>query len=204
MAWEWLAPVGTVVGSMITAGVGAYFGSKKTQERQHKFEHENAVLERGREKADQAIEALRTLQKDSELAALLDSPNEVAALQPAQRARALELGRHLDQLGRAIEYLTDPMVRAEIDLVHDAIRESGILLMFGEGEDTTAQPLVWCACREGLAVLGRYVRNEPPQPSSAYMKALRVRRDTGEAELERQIEESRCRPDEQRRITAAE
>lgn len=204
MAWEWLAPVGTVAGSMITAGVGAYFGSKKTQERQHKFERENAVLERGRDKADQAVEALRALQKDSELAALLDSPNEVAVLQPAQRARALELGRHLDQLGRAIEYLTDPVVRSEIELVYDTIHESSVLLMFGEGEDTTAQALVWCACREGLAVLGRYVRNEPPQPSSVYMKALRVRRDTGEAELERQIEESRSRSDEQRRISAAE
>ena len=190
MAWEWAAPVGTVAGAMITAWFGAYYGGRRTQERQHKFERESSVRARGREKADVAIEALRALQKDNELAAALDAPGRPAENSDVadERVKARKLRDELESLGAAVEYLTDPVVRSEIELVHNVIGDSHIVMLFGEGEQTTAAAMIWVACGEGIAVLGRYLRDEFAQEPSDRMKALRVMYETANARLEEELE----------------
>ncbi|SFQ28442.1 hypothetical protein [Amycolatopsis rubida] len=53
MVWEWVAPVGTVLGASITAGFGGWLGgrqSRKSQERQHEFERKKVLAERGQDK----------------------------------------------------------------------------------------------------------------------------------------------------------
>ena len=64
MVWEWVAPVGTVLGASIGAFVGGRY-SRGTQARQHAFEREAGVLARGHEKAGEAMVALELLQRGS-------------------------------------------------------------------------------------------------------------------------------------------
>ncbi|HEY3482490.1 MAG TPA: hypothetical protein VGL02_26670, partial [Streptomyces sp.] len=120
MTWEWLAPVGTVVGAGITAGFGGWFGgrqSRKNQERQHEFEREKALADRGRDKIDQAAVALRFLGQHASAVARWRT-----ASSPVEHSD--EFSEQHDRIGLAIPYLVDARVRRDIELVHDLIQHA--------------------------------------------------------------------------------
>jgi hypothetical protein len=171
MAWEWLAPAGTIVGTLITAGLGGWIGSRhssRNQQRQHAFEREISVLARGRERADDAIAALRVLHLQASAAArwhltpASDTPGDLSESRAAH-----------ERLGTAIEYLTVPSVRRQIELIHLVIGMAALVTRYGRTGHDTSETLIVVACREGLAVLGRYLRDEPPHEPSPTMEALR-------------------------------
>ncbi len=176
MAWEWLAPTGTVVGAMITAGLGAWIGGRhagRTQERQHKFERETTVLARGREKADDAIAALQVL--------LLQHTDTLAGWNPVSASNdsdnEAQCRAAYERLGATIEYLTDRKVRDQIYVIYFAVGQSDMVTRFGNidlGEDfNEPTAMISHACHEGLKILGRYLRDGPTQEPSQYLEKLR-------------------------------
>ncbi|SFQ26663.1 hypothetical protein [Amycolatopsis rubida] len=162
MVWEWVAPVGTVLGASITAGFGGWLGgrqSRKNQERQHKFERKKALAERGQDKVDQAAVALRFLGQHASAVAHWRTASE-----PVERQD--DFSEQHDRIGLAIPYLLDEQVRRDIELVHDLIQHVHGIQMLSRGEAPQPVEIVSAACREGLLVLGRYLRQEPWEPSA--------------------------------------
>lgn len=179
------APLGTVIAAGITAGLGGWLGgrlSRKNQERQHRFEQEQALTLQGQEKAREAISALRHLQR-----------NRRAVAEWSSALPEGELGddhHHYDQLGQAIEFLNDKVVREQVELVYDAIAGAWTITRFGDHNISDASDvIIWRACHEGRTVLGRYLRAEPTQEPSDYLKSLRRAYDSAHEELERQRED---------------
>jgi hypothetical protein len=169
MTWEWLPPVGTIVGAMITAGVGGWLGgrrSRKDQEAQHRFEREQALTEHGRDKVDDAISALRFLQRHSH--EVVEGDFALPDAEPS------DVATHYERLVQAIPYLTDKATRNDIELVHEIVADGLFKRYTGP---SVARRVVWRACGLGLAVLGRYLRGEPWEPSE---ELTELRRDHGE------------------------
>lgn len=184
MAAEWLAPVGTIVAASITAGFGGWIGgrrSRKDQDAQHRFERETALTEQGREKARDAITALRYLQRHRRAVV------EWSGVAP-EGDLDLVHEQH-ERLGQAIEYFHDESVRHQIELVYDALDSSYVVTTYGDSDVGEPGVMIWRACQEGRAVLGRYLRGEPTQEPSTYMTALRLAYDSGHEEIERQHDE---------------
>jgi hypothetical protein len=184
MTWEWIAPVGTVVGASITAGFGGWLGgrqSRKNLERQHEFETTAALTEQGREKAREAIAALRHVQRHRSTVAKWSGMTPEGDLDP-------EHEQH-ERLGEAIEYFHDETVRRQVELVYDSIASSWVVTRFGDSPTIDdPQALIWRACEEGRAVIGRYLRGEPTQEST-FMVELRRAYDSGHDEVARQHDE---------------
>ncbi|WP_410607533.1 hypothetical protein [Amycolatopsis sp. lyj-109] len=170
MTAEWLTPTGTIVGAMITAGFGGWLGgrrSKKEQDTQHRFEREQALAEHGRDKVDGAISSLYFLQGHSREAA--EVSNQQASV---EHPGVLEQHQRLE---RALPYLTNAQVRADAELVHGVIRDAWLMVQFGDGYVIgSAQEIVWRVCREGIALLGRYLRMEPHQTSAELDRMRRI------------------------------
>jgi hypothetical protein len=194
LAWEWLAPTGTVLGAGITAGLGGWLGSRHTrttQQRQHDFDRKKVVDERGRAKADEAVTALRFLGRHTE---------EVAEWSTASPAGELTLAQlELDRLAQAIDYLTDDVVRQQMQAVHDVIAESDVAFRYGSHDYGSPRAMIWRACREGVEILGRYVRNQPSQAPSKHLAALQKAYDSGHEEMVWQHEQMMEYAKEQRR-----
>jgi hypothetical protein len=188
MAWEWLAPLGTVAAAGVSAGFGGWYAGRKTQERQHKFERETNVLERGREKADDAIAALRVLLKFSGLVAdwHLVSPRH----DPDDEAQSRDA---YERLGGAVEYLTDPVVRRQIEFIYIVLEYSFLISKLGDCK-LHEHAITLLACKEGLAILGRYLRDEPAQKLSQDMREV-AQALNGAGTVARRIDEELKRAD---------
>lgn len=170
MTWEWLPPVGTIVGAMITAGVGGWIGgrrSRKDQEAQHRFEREKALTEHGRDKVDGAITALRFLQQH--VREVVEGDFALPDAEPS------EVATHHERLAQAIPYLTDTATRYDIEVVHEIVADARIIQRYGGPQ--VARSFVLRACGPGLAALGRYLRGEPWEPSE---ELAQLRRDHAE------------------------
>jgi hypothetical protein len=169
MAWEWLAPTGTVVGASITAGFGGWWGgrrSRKDQEAQQNFERERAITAHARERVDDAIAALRFLRRHHEEVASWKGPLPAGTLD--------EVRAQYEVLGRAIEYLGDPAVRFDIGVVHKVL---GSLATFGSLNDLgvhRAAELVQVACDAGIGALGQYMRGEPRVASADLVRLHQI------------------------------
>lgn len=166
MAWEWLHPVGTTVGAMITAGFGGWFGgrrSRKDQEAQHRFEREQALTEHGRDKVDAAISALRFLQRHTH--ELIGGDFLLTGAEPN------EIATQYERLTQAIPYLTDTATRNDIDLVREIIGDGMFERYSGP---RAAHSAVWQAGRLGREALGRYLRGDPWEQSE---ELSQLRRD---------------------------
>ena len=177
MAWEWVAPVGTVVGAGITAGFGGWLGgrqSRKNQERQHEFERKTTLAARGQDKVDQAAVALRFLGQHAGAVARWRT-----ASSPVEGPD--EFSEQHDRIGLAIPYLLDDRVRRDIELVHDLIQYAHGIQIYASGEVPPAVEIVSVACREGLLVLGRYLRQEPWEPSAELPVLREVHEEASEA-----------------------
>ncbi|SMC98960.1 hypothetical protein [Kibdelosporangium aridum] len=170
MAWEWLAPAGTVIGTLITAGLGGWIGSRhsgRIQQRQHAFDRETSVIERGRERADDAIAALRTLQHHSTTIARWHYVPPSLDSDDVTESRAAH-----ERLGAAIEYLTVQTVRRQIELIYLVIGMSALVTRYGRTEFETTEMMIVSACAEGITVLGRYLRDEQADEPSQTVQAL--------------------------------
>jgi len=121
---------------------------------QHRFEREQALTAHGRDKVDDAISALRFLQRHTREVVEGDFALPDAA--PS------DLAAHYERLGQAIPYLTTTATRTDIELVHDIVGDGLFERYRGPG---AARHAVWLACRLGQAGLGRYLRGEPWQSS---------------------------------------
>ncbi|MPY97964.1 MAG: hypothetical protein GEU97_08180 [Actinophytocola sp.] len=171
--------MGTVIAAGITAGFGGWAGgrlARRTQTEQHKFEREKAVVSRGRERADEAITALRFLQRHRAEVANWSNPAPEGELSQVQD--------EYERLGRAIEYLSEGSVRDQVELLYGAIGDAFIVVGFGEHEFNDAEQMIWSACREGVTILGRYIRDEPTPQYSDFLKALRQAYDSAHDDFE--------------------
>ncbi|MBE8520724.1 hypothetical protein ILP97_25110 [Amycolatopsis sp. H6(2020)] len=177
MSWEWLPPTGTIIGAMITAGIGGWIGgrrSRKELEAQHRFEREQALTEHGRDNVDRAISALRYLQRHNRQVADGDFTSS--------DADDSEIGSHYDQISQAIPYLTDARARTDIALVHEILgAASSIERYSGAGR---APSIVYRACEAGLVVLGRYLRGEQWEVSEQLAALERHQAEAAEIEDE--------------------
>lgn len=180
MAWEWLAPTGTLLGTLVGGLIGGGY-ARGTQKRQHSFDRKKAVAEQGRKKAEEAVAALRFLQRhrDEVVDWSMSSP-------PGELSQAQQ---ELDRLGQAAVFVTDDEAREQIQLVHNVIIDNFVADQFGRHDFASPATMVWFACREGLEVLGRYLRDEPAQPPSEHLQKLRVAYDSGHDEMARQHDE---------------
>lgn len=152
MAWEWLAPAGTVIAAGITAGLGGWVvgrQSRSTQKHKHDLERRNRVVERGRAKAEEAVASLRFLQRHQ---------REVAGWQGRISEGDLDATHEQhDRLGRAIPYIVDESVRDQIRMICDVIEYAWIIDQFGSHDVGEPETIIWRACSEGLTILGRYL-----------------------------------------------
>ncbi|MGI8313160.1 hypothetical protein [Saccharopolyspora hattusasensis] len=183
MAWEWVAPVGTVVGASITAGFGGWFGgrqSRKNQERQHEFEKQTALTEQGREKAREAIAALRHLQRHQSTVVEWSNVTPAGDLDPAREQH--------ERLGEAVEYFNDETVRRQVELVYNSLHASYVVTRLGHLTIANPELMISRACEEGRAVIGRYLRGEPAQEST-FMADLRHAYDSGMDNMQREYED---------------
>ncbi|MFJ5989610.1 hypothetical protein [Lentzea sp. NPDC092896] len=180
MAWEWLAPTGTLLGTVVGGLIGGGY-ARGTQKRQHRFDRRKAVDEQGREKATEAVAALRFLQRHND-----EVVNWSMSAPPGDLSDTQE---QLDRLGQAVVFLTDDQARSQVELVHNVITDNFVADRFGRHDYASAAVMVWVACREGLEVLGRYLRDEPSQPPSEQLQKLRTAYDSGHDEMARQHEE---------------
>lgn len=185
MAWEWLQPAGTIAAAGITAGFGGWLGgrrSRREQDAQHRFERDAALTEQGREKARESIATLRYLQRHrSTVADWSGNVIPEGDLSPTQQQH--------ERLGEAIEYFHDEAVRRQVELIYDAVAGSWVVTRFSYSDIDDPKVMIWRACEEGRAVIGRYLRGEPTQAPSAYMVELRQAYDSAYEEIERQHEE---------------
>ncbi|MFB9909652.1 hypothetical protein [Allokutzneria oryzae] len=184
MAWDWLGPANSVLAAGITAGIGGWLGSRqsrRSQERQQKFERDKELSEQGREKAREAIAALRYLQRHRKLVAAWNSPAPEGELSPDREQH--------DRLGEAIEYLNDEAVRQQIGLVYEILEDAWVLTSFGKGDHGEPQTVIWRCCQEGRSILGRYLRGEKTQEPSNFLREVRNDYDSAHVEIERQYSE---------------
>ena len=94
-----------------------------------------------------------------------------------------------ERLGEAIEYFHDEVVRKQVELIYDAIAGSWLVTRFSYSDINDPGVMIWRACEEGRAVIGRYLRGESTQPPSSYLVALRQAYDSAYDEFDRQHEE---------------
>jgi hypothetical protein len=169
------------MGAVLGAGLGGWVGgrwARGTQKRQHAFDLRKAIDEQGRKKAEEAVTALRFLQRHRDEVATWSTPSP-----PGDLSRTHQ---ELDKLGQAVVFLTNDEVRSQVDLVHSVIADCWVVDRFGDHEYPNQEALIWTACREGLDTLGRYLRNEQAQPPTEHLRKLRAAYDSGYEELARQ------------------
>jgi hypothetical protein len=195
MAWEWLAPAATIVGSGITAGFGGWVGgrlSHKQQGAQHQFEREQALTAYGRDKIDDAVSAFRFIQHharefvDDDLASPIDESNTAQTLQ--------------ERIARAVPYITDAAVRADVELAHELLDNPWVVEQYGGGG--SSRSIVWQACRGGRLALERYLRGEPRVPSKELDDLRQVQAEA--YELQNEIYEQDAADDRAKRQLAAQ
>ncbi|MFI6031609.1 hypothetical protein [Amycolatopsis magusensis] len=206
MAWEWLAPTATVVGASITAGFGGWLGgrqSRRNQERQHQFEREKALTDRGKDRIDQAAVALRFLSQRAGTVARWTGHEPRPGKGHGERAEdePTDFSEQHDQIGQAIPYILDEQVRRDIELVHHLIHRAFDMRFYISGEVPPAVEIITVACREGLLVLGRYLRQEPWEPS-AELAPLRKMNDEAEAEAAEQNRQDKAYREDMRERAA--
>jgi hypothetical protein len=150
------------------------------QERQHEFEAKTALTEQGRAKAREAIAALRYLQRHRSTVVEWSNVTPAGDLDPIREQH--------ERLAEVIEYLNDETVRRQVELVYDVLHSTWIMTRFGDSTFASSEVMIWRACEEGRAVIGRYLRGEPAQESTV-MADLRHAYDSGIDNMQREHDE---------------
>lgn len=167
MAWEWVAPIGTVLGAF----GGAFAGGRVSRRNQR--------IQRGLTRADEAVEALHFLKANRYSVASISGGNPKTDVET-------RCEHELVRLRSATGYLLNEQARTQVSIACDAIADAWLIHRFGKGDVDTPDTIIWRACGEALEVLERYVRNQKVGRPSEYTAELKRAYDSAYDEMERQ------------------
>jgi len=190
MPGEWIGPVFSLVG--VGAGWALSLLSQKRQHRlaldQIRLQHEISSLaelhRRGREPAQEALDALRTLE--------VELPKIVGpSTGKYNKDKHSICDRAFGRLERVILYLPDPSLRSQLDLSYQILQSVDDVSQWGGPDVGWPRQIVYRVCSEAIEALGRYLREEKQVDNlSPKMQLLKQGYELAMDELQAQHEQN--------------